>query len=879
MSLAMYRVDGPAALFEPHWPDKVLRFVWRNWPLVAVQRLSEVLDTDVATVEAVARSMGLPVQEPIPPQQPQRSYFTIIRRNWHELPYEQLLKLLGWSEQRLATVLKEEDFLWVKLGSLKPKCTLLRYEPPTPKAARRADQIRATIDEQFDDPWAAEPRFEFIRELSSDPEGTTAPAAPEATDERANRDRVSVDSNWCLSAPTGPASAAVAQRFAQRLRAAHGVDLTPQAGAPGNGRQIRLEVDASNTFGFQRPESHYVLVEPSGVTVTGASDVGVMRGLQFIGRAVEDQGSPSLPIGAWRREARFWMRVMHGYLPVHGDPLSEPELNIFPDPYLQRLSDLGVNGVWFQGLLRLLAPSRDFPEFGDGWQVRLDNLRRLVEKAGRYGIGIWFYFNEPRAMPAEFFRNHQEVAGVDWADRGGTALCTSTEPVKRFLVESTEHLFREVPDLAGILSITASENLTNCAMTGKRVSECPRCSQRDPADVIAEVSRLITEGVRRGSPSARYVSWDWGWWDEVVQDIVDGLPPDASLMSVSEWNLPIKRGGVDSVVGEYSVTVVGPGPRATRHWQLADRRGLDRVAKIQVNNSWEFSASPYMLAADNIAHTCQNLAEAGVSGLMLGWTLGGWPSLNMQVAAEFYFGDAQDADDALSTVARRRYGPRGAEEGAAAWAAAAVATDEYPFSLGVVYNAPVQMGAANLLYAEPTGYGSTMTGIGYDAVKNWSGPYPPPVLADQFAKVAAGLAAPIEKLGRLAADVAEPFASRAREDRDMALAAQTTFASVANQVRFTLGRDELRQTNDQAEALKLIDSLEALVRDERQVARTMHDLASRDSRIGYESSNHYFYLPCDLKEKVLCCQWLLDEWVPEQRKRWEGTGGEATKGR
>ena len=37
-------------------------------------------------------------------------------------------------------------------------------------------------------------------------------------------------------------------------------------------------------------------------------------------------------------------------------------------------------------------------------------------------------------------------------------------------------------------------------------------------------------------------------------------------MSVSEWDMPIRRGGVDSVVGEYALSAIGPGPRATRHW-------------------------------------------------------------------------------------------------------------------------------------------------------------------------------------------------------------------------------------------------------------------------------------------------------------------------
>ena len=49
-----------------------------------------------------------------------------------------------------------------------------------------------------------------------------------------------------------------------------------------------------------------------------------------------------------------------------------------------------------------------------------------------------------------------------------------------------------------------------------------------------------------------------------------------------------------------------------------------------------------------------------------------------------------------------------------------------------------------------------------------------------------------------------------------------------------------------------------VVLDEIEAARRLYALAKRDSRIGYEASNHYFYLPVDLVEKVINCRHLLD---------------------
>jgi len=88
-----------------------------------------------------------------------------------------------------------------------------------------------------------------------------------------------------------------------------------------------------------------------------------------------------------------------------------------------------------------------------------------------------------------------------------------------------------------------------------------------------------------------------------------------------------------------------PGERACRYWEAARARGLRTVAKIQCGNTWELSAVPYIPAVANVARHAANLRSRGVNGLMLGWTLGGYPSPNLEVVAEL---------GAASAVARRR---------------------------------------------------------------------------------------------------------------------------------------------------------------------------------------------------------------------------------
>ena len=45
---------------------------------------------------------------------------------------------------------------------------------------------------------------------------------------------------------------------------------------------------------------------------------------------------------------------------------------------------------------------------------------------------------------------------------------------------------------------------------------------------------------------------------------------------------------------------------------------------------------------------------------------------------------------------------------------------------------------------------------------------------------------------------------------------------------------------------------------EIQLAKDLFILTRRDSCIGFEASNHYFYVPVDLMEKAINCQYILD---------------------
>jgi hypothetical protein len=316
--------------------------------------------------------------------------------------------------------------------------------------------------------------------------------------------------------------------------------------------------------------------------------------------------------------------------------------------------------------------------------------------------------------------------------------------------------------------------------------------------------------------------------------------------------------------------VVGPGPRATRHWELARKRGMRTSAKIQAGNTWELSATPYIPALENVARHVAQLSGARIDGLMLGWTLGGYPSPNLEVACTLAM-EGTDAGDSpieqrvqrvLKRVAVTRFGPELAPEVVSAWNAFSAAFSEYPYHVEVVYKAPMQYGPANLLWAEKTGYNATMVGFPYDDMNAWRNVYPPEVFIGQFRKVADGFDRAIQELRAAAAivfsseaKVKKRFRRELEREIDVARAAAIHFRSTANQARFVQLRDEAKKKATQ----RGTEEMRQILREELELATELRAIQMRDSRIGFEATNHYFYVPQDLLEKVINCRWLLEQ--------------------
>ena len=523
----------------------------------------------------------------------------------------------------------------------------------------------------------------------------------------------------------------------------------------------------------------------------------------------------------------FKTRYIYGFSGLYLHAFDIDSREYCPDAQLEAYQKLGINGIWTQAVLYQLTPYPFAPELSKGYEKRLAYLNDFIARCKKYGIKVYLYLNEPRAMPLEFADKYPHLAGH--RKENDVALCTSTKEVQDYLKNNIEWLCRNAEGIGGFFTITKSENHTHCyshsthPSNPKRPCNCIRCSKRSVGEVIGEVVSCIEEGAHRVSPDIKVIAWDWAWGESNLE-IINHLPKNVTLLCKSEQDVPFEYGGVKHEIHDYSISKVGPGEHAKEEWRLAKKRGITLGAKVQMNTSWECSTVPAVPTYPNVEKLMEDLKAESVEDLMLSWTLGGYPSLVIAHAAKHFYEKCEMPE--ISDNEKR------------ACKILCDALNEFPPELHLEYRGPQNGGPSNPLYLEPTGYSATMTCFAYDDLDLWSYDYPVDVYENQLIKVVDGLKKALAEVEGM-----EPT-----ETIDMLRATYNTFKSSLNQTQFILARN----SGDKAKMKKICES-------EIEIAANQLELMNKNAIFGFEAANHYYYSKGQLAEKILNCKWIIEK--------------------
>lgn len=531
----------------------------------------------------------------------------------------------------------------------------------------------------------------------------------------------------------------------------------------------------------------------------------------------------SVPKISFSGKENFETRILYLFSGLYQNAFEVDSEIYCSDELLEAYSRLGINGVWTQGVLTQLTEFPFAPEISKGYEQRICRMRSFTERLSKYGIKLYLYLNEPRYMPNSFFEKHPHLKGHSNGDN--SCLCTSTKEVREYLENAVSSLCKAVPELGGFITITRSENLTNCySRAGENWGECncPRCKDKTPGQVISDVIGCMANATHKAAPSMKFFAWSWAW-NEASEDIISRLPEDVILLSQSELHIPFEIGGVKDKVVDYSMSITGPGERAKNEWALASKYGLETGAKVQINTTWEASTVPALPVFPSVEKHIKDIKEENVKHLLLSWTLGGYPCANVAYAAKYFYENCDFEGDSKYLSAQQDF---------------AKAFKEFPFNITVLYHGPQNAGPSNLLFEKPTGYRGTMTCFAYDDLEMWRSIYPEDVFEKQFEKLCSLWKKGLEKLDE----------NDDGETAVMARGAYCLFASSLNQIRFVRARN----SGKTAECAKI-------AKNELEIAKTMLSLMNKNAAIGFEAANHYYFSKGQLAEKIVNCHYIIEK--------------------
>jgi hypothetical protein len=496
------------------------------------------------------------------------------------------------------------------------------------------------------------------------------------------------------------------------------------AGIPENG-PFKITVEKKE---IAKPFESYCIETCADTCIISAADTeGIRRALYFLQDEIKRCDGPFLPIGVTDREPMIKTRVSRCFFgPVKRPPVNRDELaddvDYYPEEYLNRLAYEGINGLWLTVGFRDVCPSELFPGQGKDSAKRLAKLRKTALKCARYGIKIYVFCIEPEGFGKDpeylksmsYLETNPEFKGHD-ANGWATYFCPSTEKAKKYLEDSTYHIFSNVPELGGLIDINLGERPTHCysATCNFFDCNCPRCSKRQPWEVFADVTSSLSKGMCRANPRAEMISWLYTPYMfeykgksiedhfQVMRDIAAHVPENVTLQVNFESNGKVMQLGRERTALDYWLAWPGPSEVFKDCARSAVKSGARMSAKIQVGCSHEVATVPFIPVPGNLHKKYSAMRDLGVSSVMQCWYFGNYPGLMNKAAGELsFFPFPDDGDDFLLSLARIDWGKNAAKV-SRAWKLFQKSYSEFPVNLPFTWYGPLHNSISWPLYLIP----------------------------------------------------------------------------------------------------------------------------------------------------------------------------------
>ena len=518
-------------------------------------------------------------------------------------------------------------------------------------------------------------------------------------------------------------------------------------------------------------------------------------------------------------------RIIYPYSLEYGDILLNTS-ELVNEEELKAYASNNINGLWIGVTLRDLC-YYPFNKNIDNknYLIRRNNLIKFINKANKYGLKIYLYLNEPRGIDIndlnpkyDYLKGRQENNIV--------ALCISQKEVQDYLYNSIKELVTNVPNIEGIITITSSENLTHC----KHIpySNCHKCENYHPYELAALINNVIYKAINDSNVNTRVIANLWGWTkdndysNDDAKRGIDLLDKNIEIMCVSEFGTH-KKGKETFIIGEYSLSNASTCLESIELLKYAKKKKHKLLAKIQVNNSWEMSTVPYIPVFENVFNHIKQLRNIGVYDYMLSWTLGGYPSITMNLLSykdydiwlkETFDDNYLKIKEAIHVISK--------------------GFSYFPFDTYLLYFSPINIGPANMIYRDVTNRKATMVTFPYDDISSWVNNNSKDIFISKMKKMIRYF----KKSSNILTSINNSDNSIKEIIRYLNVWT-INYESTLNQYLFNLSK------------INKDKNINKYLNKELALTLELYKIASFDSFIGYEASNQYVFNQNMFLEKII----------------------------
>ena len=603
-------------------------------------------------------------------------------------------------------------------------------------------------------------------------------------------------------------------------------------------------------------EAYTVIIQEKQCLIQAADTEGIRRGIYFVMDEILRSSGPYMQFGTTERHPVVKTRISRCFysptkrLPRDGDQLIG-DIDYYPEGYLSRLAWEGTNAMWLSVRFSEICKSPFIKSYGQNAEVRLTKLRDIVKRCGCYGIKIFLFCIEPVPVANANSGEYRDMLGGNIG--GKSAICVSTPKGRKHLEECVYFLFNEVCGLGGLINISVGERFSNCCSI--KTTNCPKCSKREPYEVINDTLNSMKKGMKRANADAELISWPYTqygvWGAEQTVDYARKATNEAVLQYNFSQNATIKQLGKDRRGVDYLLSYPYSSDLFKRCAKARIEAGGRIGAKLQVSNSHEIATVPFIPVPGNIYDQFTEIHKLGVSLCMYCWFFGGYPSLMTKAAGELSFSPYPAREEFFERLGAIYWGEN-AKKAIEAWKLFEKAYRNYPISAIVGYYGPMHNGPVWPLHLNYENLPLAPNWL--TLIRETAKPLPPSgdrygeyICSEYSAEEILELFTGMSENWQLGQNIIKNLnaSGEVKKDNDVSEAINILFKSGVNITRFYIKRDELynQDKKKQSERQKILDEMREIVEDELVLDEKLLIISKNDSRLGYhgEAEGHKFY--------------------------------------